>query len=249
MKHTLHTITLALFFLHHPSSHASNGLVGHWKLDGDAKDFSGNNNHGYIHGAVPSTDRNGDSNGSLFFDGKDDFVEIQHTRLLNPPLLTYSIWVKHEERLKNNNEYIVISRNDKGGESGYHLRIGGPKEDTHWNTYIGNRGGDLTRNRFLQWPGFRAKSKVIPKKWYHVCVTVSLNQLNLFINGKEESQMGLKHMLVPNTKRPLYLGGDPVHMLRSDVGNCVFFGHLDDFRIYERALSITEVQALYNLGQ
>ena len=44
---------LVLTFLILNYSSASTGLVGHWKLDGNAKDSSGNNNHGYIEGAIP----------------------------------------------------------------------------------------------------------------------------------------------------------------------------------------------------
>ncbi|MDY6971031.1 MAG: hypothetical protein SV775_01750, partial [Thermodesulfobacteriota bacterium] len=43
----------------------SDGLVAHWKLDGDATDSAGSN-HGTIHGATPTT---GKIDGALEFDG------------------------------------------------------------------------------------------------------------------------------------------------------------------------------------
>ena len=225
-------------------SSASTGLVGYWKLDGNAKDSSGNNNHGYIEGAIPGTDRNGDSNGSLFFDGKDDSVTIDYTRLLNPPFLTYSIWVNVEKITKETLEFIVFSRDDYRGEAGYHLRISGPLTDRHFNTYVGNRGGHLTKSGVLQWNGFRLKSKILPQTWYHLCVSSSLNMLVAYINGEKAESRNLDHMIVPNSRNHLYIGGynGPNARIKQPAA---FFGKLDNFRIYDRVLSPSEVKASY----
>jgi len=40
-----------------PTRGSDPGLVGHWKLDGDTSDHSGNNNHGRNHGAESLTAR------------------------------------------------------------------------------------------------------------------------------------------------------------------------------------------------
>ena len=46
------------------------GLVGHWKLDGDAKDSSGRCNHGIRHGAdLAAPDW-------AVFDGLADYIEV-----------------------------------------------------------------------------------------------------------------------------------------------------------------------------
>jgi len=235
-------LVLICLILNHSS--ASTGLVGHWKLDGNANDSSGNNNHGHIEGAVPGTDRNGDSNGSLFFDGKDDLVKIDYTRLLNPPFLTYSIWVKLEKVTTKSEEFIVFSRDDYRGEAGYHLRISGSLADRHFNTYVGNRGGHLTKSGVLQWNGFRLKSKVLPQTWYHLCVSSSLNKLVAYINGEKAESRNLVHMIVPNSRNHLYIGGynGPNKRIK---GPAAFFGKLDNFRIYDRVLSDWEVKASY----
>ena len=226
-------------------SSASTGLVGYWKLDGNAKDSSGNNNHGYIEGAIPGTDRNGDSNGSLFFDGKDDSVTIDYTRLLNPPFLTYSIWVNVEKITKETDEFIVFSRDDYRGEAGYHLRIRGSLADRFFHTYVGNRGGHLTKSRVLQWNGVGPiKTKILPQTWYHLCVSSSLNNLVAYVNGKKAASSNLDHMIVPNSRNHLYIGGynGPKKGVKEPAA---FFGKLDNFRIYDRVLSPSEVKASY----
>ncbi len=225
--------------------YASDGLVGFWKLDGNARDISGNNNHGYIEGAIPGTDRNGESNGSLFFDGKDDSVRIDYTRVLNPSFLTYSIWVNHEKVTKDSHEFIVFSRDDYRGEAGYHLRISGPLTDRHFNTYVGNRGGHLTRSKWLQWNGGRLpKIKILPQTWYHLCVSSSLNKLVAYVNGEMAASFNLDHMIVPNSRNHLYIGGynGPKKGVKE---SSAFYGKLDNFRIYDRVLSASEVKASY----
>lgn len=38
------------------------GLSSYWPFDGNANDYSGNNNHGVINGATPAPDRFGNPN-------------------------------------------------------------------------------------------------------------------------------------------------------------------------------------------
>jgi hypothetical protein len=52
------------------------GLIGHWKLTGDAKDYSGKNNHGLNHGVRFSPS-------GAKFDGRSNYIEIPNNNLLN----------------------------------------------------------------------------------------------------------------------------------------------------------------------
>ena len=49
----------------------TDGLVSHWKLDGDANDSAGSND-GTIYGATPTV---GQIGGALEFDGSGDYVD------------------------------------------------------------------------------------------------------------------------------------------------------------------------------
>jgi hypothetical protein len=73
------------------------GLVAHYPFNGDAKDVSGNNNHGKITGAIPAEDRLGKSNGALFFDDDLDYVEIPHSESLSfeKEDFTVSMWLRY----------------------------------------------------------------------------------------------------------------------------------------------------------
>ena len=54
----------------------NDGLDVYYPFNGDADDESGNGNHGMVHGAVLTIDREGKSNSTYHFDGMDDYIEI-----------------------------------------------------------------------------------------------------------------------------------------------------------------------------
>jgi len=70
------------------------GLVGHWKLKGDAQDHSGNKNHGRNHGVDLAT-------GS--FDGRGAYIEVPHAPSLDFGAGDFSIaaWVNTELDLQD----------------------------------------------------------------------------------------------------------------------------------------------------
>ena len=72
-------------------------LVGHWKLAGDCRDYSGHGNHGVNHGA-DLTIADG-----MRFDGIDDFIEVPAADVLNLGKQDFSIavWVHTEAELSD----------------------------------------------------------------------------------------------------------------------------------------------------
>lgn len=78
------------------------GLVGHWKLHGDAKDRSGNGNDGRNRGAdLTATGPGGEANGAARFDGRDDFIEVADSEALDlgGGNFTIAAWVHTDEKL------------------------------------------------------------------------------------------------------------------------------------------------------
>ena len=75
-----------------PSYVPNNGLVAWWPFSGNAGDLSGNQNHGIVHGATLTTDRNGQHNSAYLF------VPGQWITIPNSPTIsvqqsiTISIW-------------------------------------------------------------------------------------------------------------------------------------------------------------
>ena len=77
-----------------PTYVPTNGLVGYWPFNGNAKDESGNGTNGTVNGPLLTTDRFGNSNAAYNFDGIDDYVEILHNPSLNLPNGTINLWFK-----------------------------------------------------------------------------------------------------------------------------------------------------------
>jgi hypothetical protein len=86
--------------------------------------------------------------------------------------------------------------------------------------------------------------------WYHVVATYhyvadGTSVMNMYVNGVQDAtQITTAHGPINTTTAPLTIGvdnyADPTRF---------FAGTLDDVRIYNRTLSASEVQQLYNLGR
>src|SRR5262245_47849239 len=97
------SISVLLVSLASPRAHAAErGLIGHWRLAGDVKDSSGQNNHGKNHGAdLTATGPDGKPNAAALFNGKTAFIEIAPSKSLSLGKgdFTFTVWAHTDERL------------------------------------------------------------------------------------------------------------------------------------------------------
>ncbi|MRR31430.1 hypothetical protein EG834_14155, partial [bacterium] len=100
----------------------------------------------------------------------------------------------------------------------------GPCEPADW--HIGNT------------PGIR--QDYLPNTWYHFAFTKNEEKYALYVNGEREATQ-----LDPLAKSYNYNVGYCIGNIDPDYGSETFLGCVDDFRIYNRALSDAEVKALY----
>jgi hypothetical protein len=77
-------------------------------------------------------------------------------------------------------------------------------------------------------------------EWYHLVLSYDANEMKIYINGEEKSSVGLTDNLVFSADEVL-LG-----QVQAETNFRTFKGGLDDVRIYNRVLDLTEVQSLYN---
>ena len=94
------------------------GLLAHYPLDGDGVDISGNHNNGVNDGAVPTTDRHGNSGKAMYFNGG---AYITTTNELSFPALgnadrTLSGWFKTDK-----DDGIIVSLGGYGANHEYAL--------------------------------------------------------------------------------------------------------------------------------
>lgn len=198
------------------------GLVGHWKLDGDAKDATPYGNNGTITGATPAADRKGKANGAFSFDGNDSIMIPDSTAFdVGAQGMTYTAWV-----------------NPTAFPKAYNMIMG------HYLPYFSVRS---TRQLHFSINAGGAQRSVLSttllnaNQWYHVAANIdSAGYMRIFINGVQDAVAGPYTGGVTNYNYNQYIG----HWNGSADGYN-FTGILDDLRIYNRALSANEITAQY----
>jgi hypothetical protein len=214
------------------------GLVSWWSGEGNANDIQGNNNGTLMNGATFATGMVGQA---FNLDGVDDFIEVPNQPSLNPTnQITVEAWYKPTSFVGNGNNPIV----DKGYVSHsspyyqYHLGVTGdlyPHDAGTFSFYVSAGGGGaqaITSNHF--WT---------PGNWYHIVGTYDGAHVNLYVNGVLIDSVAASGLMV-DYGRNLRIGAF------SNLGgsSSVLPGLVDEVSIYDRALTVTEIQAIHNAG-
>ncbi|NEQ50917.1 MAG: DUF1929 domain-containing protein, partial [Leptolyngbya sp. SIO3F4] len=213
------------------------GLVGHWKLNEtlasapvlDSSGISSNgtaNNFTGINGpynAAPIFD--GDNPRSWDFDGVDDYITIASDPDLDLSngAFTQSVWINSDST--DNAYHGILGKQNPGGAANRYPGI--------W-VYEQNRihagFGDGTN-----WNNFTTGNVLQPNAWNHVVTSFDGTTYKAFVNGEE----------VFSTNA--FAGRKPLALDNFDIGRVdnYFDGQIDDVRIYDRGLSDSEIQSLY----
>ena len=209
------------------------GLVGYWPFDGNASDMSGNENHGTVNGATLGTDRFGQIGMAYDFDGVDDFIDAGNNLVLNlPSSLSISLWVRDPRGaiLSKGAEPETFSIISKG--SGIDKFIDFYREESN--------GG----NRYL-----KPNSPFSFTAWHNIHVVDDNHQMKIYIDGTQlpiTLNSDSWDAGVDNSNLKIGLDGGSL----SEAQSYGFFsGSIDDVRIYNRALSSSEVFSLYQFDK
>ncbi len=219
----------------------TNGLVAYYPFNGDAKDASGSGNHGTATAATLTVDRFEKANSAYAFDGVSSLITVpdaQSLRIAND--ITVTCWVKLS---KTNLDVRFVG---KGGDCGRSYGLWGI-----WGT------GSFWM--FQQYPpqggcvGCQENTaSVLPTvevdRWFQMIGVRSGNISRLYVDGiLTEDSDGQAENCSPNTytgAEPLLIGA-PGYIGRPGNQPGLMQGSLDDIRIYNRALSSSEVVQLH----
>lgn len=200
-----------------------NGLVAYYKFEGNAEDSSGLNNVGSEHGGL--TYVYGKYGKAAFFDGNDDFIKIPNSSSLNPgDALTISVWVKTSHRTHTGR---ILDKMGAISGQGYRLYT--------WNTPSNGYIFDVcTTNNWWQ------EAEIVDQtsdKWTMVTATYDGNEARIYLDGVLVDVEPTSGPIL-NSSSDVYLGCRP--------DQAYFFdGLMDELRVYNRSLSPSEVQTLY----
>jgi hypothetical protein len=203
----------------------NNGLIAYYLFNGNANDKSGNAYHGRVYGATLTRDRLGNENSAYAFDGIDDYIEIPAMGEVDK--FTFVTWL-YVNTFSGGDKLKVI-RNDIGWSIG----------DIHFQFVYAEcvgfavLGCEYNVNFDYQFDTGR---------WYHIAVVFSKNNrfVRLYINGNFEREWIFRKRIVSPTLGVSWIGG-------WDSENRYFNGIIDEFRIYNKALSQDEINLLYKM--
>lgn len=213
------------------------GLVGYWKMDGNAKDATPSANSGTVTGATLTTDRKGSANRAYSFNGSTNYLTVPHNAVIKPTqAITVSWWVAPSNITSTATQKMLSAT--EGGS--YSSAITGSTADTgclaNSVCFFLNIAGTY---RVVQ----TSRSVLSNGVWAHIAATYNGSSLTLYVNGSAV-QSGSYTGAITQAGAPLCLG---VEAAASACTSGQFFaGSLDDVRIYGRGLSAQEISAQAN---
>jgi Concanavalin A-like lectin/glucanases superfamily/PQQ enzyme repeat len=181
-------------------------------------DASGNGNNGTISGATWTT--SGKYGNALNFNGTNARVTINNAPSLQlTSAMTLEAWV-YPTTVNSAWRDVIYKGNDN-----YYL------EGTSPNSSRPAMGGTFAGDLY-------GTSPLTANTWSHLAATYDGATIRLYVNGVQvasRAQTGA----IATSMNPLQIGGDSIY-------GQYFAGRIDEVRIYNRALSVTEIQSDMN---
>ncbi|MFA6454335.1 MAG: LamG domain-containing protein [Patescibacteria group bacterium] len=232
---------------------SASGLVGYWSFNGadmswasttaEALDRSGNSNNGNVTNFNNKSVTPGISGQALKFDGSDDYINIPDNGTIldfaSTSPYTWSSWIKNASTTSGTSCFISkdICSNKAFG----------------FNLCLNQTGStaDVVVCDFAA-PGCNWQCSsglslgLSSNTWVHVVITYNgASGWGTYVNGVYKGDQTL--FVNSDTTASYYIGSGNSSGLSQSPGR-FFSGQIDDVRIFNRALTASEISQLYNSG-
>ena len=208
------------------------GLVAYYPFNGNANDESINNNDGIIVGASFTSDRFGNENSALSFDGDGDWVTCGTDNRGITNFITISLWVKSSD----SNGIILSKYNIINANPGYILFI-------NKDGYPGLNGRDSKYGDYIR-PTL-SDAKINDSEWHHILATINNDKWELMVDGllvEEILSQSFSPILTNDIE--LTIG----HIINDPEPSREIEGLIDDVAIFNRVLSAKEKEFMRLYG-
>jgi hypothetical protein len=201
------------------------GLIAWYPFDGNASDMSGNGRHGTTHNGTGWAA--GKVGQALSLDGADDYMDAGDFEIGGA--VTFAAWVKYDAF--NSWSRVFDFGN---GENNNNILM------AHYQTTSSGRFSHRVTSTSIYELG--GSNNLASNTWLHRVGVIEANgNMRLYLNGSLVSSNTSSSVLPTLTRTQQYVG-------RSNWSVDGYLdGLIDDFRIYNRALSATEVSNLHQL--
>lgn len=208
--------------------------------NGDAIDASGNGLNGTLYGPQAITDRHGEINGALFFNGQNDYIELPADTILKPPFpITVSLWVKLET-LEFDNTSFFGNDHEPNDYNGVWLQTTPSDDGTISASYGGGGGNTGTGNRKSKF----SDTTLDTGQWQHiVAVFNGIDSIEIYIDGLNAGGY-YDGGLQTDMEYSSYAGVVGLRHVNTSSSAKYYWGAMDELAVWSRALSATEVAQL-----
>lgn len=215
----------------------TNGLIRYYPFTGNANDITNNFQNGTVYGATLTTDRFGNPNSAYDFDGINDYIEIPLSGLMLDEY-TYSAWALTSTIPTPQTGRLIISvgtdysNNPQGGDQ---VLACNNLTNVTYNGWGANGYNSNGPTQYITYHG----ADVVANQWTHLVMTRSSTTMRLYVNC-----ILVKTDSTTFATTPLY-GNAPAARIGTRQDNTMSFdGKIDDVRIYDRALTSSEISML-----
>ena len=213
----------------YPISVIGGGLTGYWKLNESASgtaplgtdflDSTGNGNNGVAHGNIVYGVGGQNNSNGITLNGTDSYVDVGNPDSLKLQYFTATAWIKYTH---TNGSFIFSHGNNSGG-SGWGINI----DDTGF-------GFDDAWIHQL----FFYNVNIHDGAWHQVGIYRDTNNnVGLILDGQIVAQGNYANTF-----------GFSNLQIGARGGGNIFNGSIDQFAVWNRALSTTEIKEIYNGG-
>lgn len=218
----------------------NNGLYICYPLDGNSNDFSGNLNHATNHGATPTTDRFGNLNMAMDFNGISDYLSIDNA-FPDAAKFSISVWVYHT---KQTHPSCILSDADETPYVDLFINI----SDDGLGIDANKIGGVI--NQMDAYPLGNYSPIIVGQQlnnsWHHLVWVCDSSSQQVYIDTFLMASVNIAgtnigyHNVNPSIGRMGDgISNGPMFYFQ------YFMGKMDEFKFYTRALDFQEVKALY----
>lgn len=210
-------------------STAPTGLVAAYNFNegngGTLYDASGNNNNGDLLG--PIWNGAGKNGGTLLFDGINDAVSIADSNSLDLTTgMTLEAWVNPASQ--SSGSWSTVLLKEQPGQLIYAMYANTDTNRPSAHVYVNGSDRDT-----------RGTAALPVNTWTHLTTTYDGSTLRLYINGTQVSSLAISGSIT-TSGGVLKIGGN-------GVWGEWYKGYIDDVRVYNRALTASEIQTDMNL--
>jgi hypothetical protein len=219
----------------------NDGLVAYYPFNGNANDASGNGNNGVVNGAILATNSFGTPNSAYSFGGNSYIQVADSASLDSPNAVSVSLWF-NQQSLSPGQFACLLYKANSTQTLGF--------ADRSYSLWVTPGGGEIHFTSTATGAGsqtaiYTSSGLFGLNQWVHIVgiVDASYQQMSVYVNGNLVGTAAYPSKSILTGNYPLRIGSF-VNLSGGDQAG--FNGIISDVRIYNRVLSVSEIQSLYS---